>query len=348
MISWFFARVLRRAVLHPPEVLRLSLLCVAVLSFGATGFLYFELRQSPQLTWTDAIWYSIVTITTVGYGDLSPVTLGGRYVVALPLMFFGIGLLGYVLSLAAGALVQAKQQEKQGLGKFSCKDHLVIFNFPSADKVLRVVEELKADSKFAAKAREIIVVDESLDLLPAELDALGLRYVRGAPARDDTLTRCNVDEAAYALVLSMRMNESFSDALNVTIALAIEARAPHVTTVVECVDASVEELLEKAGCDGISCTSRLDAHFLTQELLDPGAGDVIAQLTSNLSGQQVYITELAAVPASYGEAQRACQEKGHLSIGLRRNREVSLNPAASTPLARGDCIITIGPSRATF
>lgn len=46
------------------------------------------------------VWYALVTITTVGYGDLAPQTMGGRFIVALPLMALGIGLLGYVLSLS--------------------------------------------------------------------------------------------------------------------------------------------------------------------------------------------------------------------------------------------------------
>jgi voltage-gated potassium channel len=46
-------------------------------------------------TYQDALWWSIVTATTVGYGDLSPVTLGGR-LIALLLMIFGIGLIGMI------------------------------------------------------------------------------------------------------------------------------------------------------------------------------------------------------------------------------------------------------------
>lgn len=345
MILIILRRLLAQAVYDPPEAVRAGLLCLAVLAYGTTGFLYFELPENPDLTWLDAIWYAMVTVTTVGYGDLSPASLGGRYVVAVPLMFFGIGLLGYVLSLAASALVQAKQRELRGMDSKRLRDHLVIFNYPGVDKVVKIVDELRADSKFGYGSREIVLVDDTLDELPAELRARRVHFVRGLPARDDTLSRCSVDRAAYALVLTKRPADPNSDPLNVTITLAVEARAPSVVTVVECVDGAVEELLRKAGCDGIARPSRLDAHLLSQELLDPGSGDVIAQLTSNLSGQQFYITRLSGKLTRYGQVQHDCSARGHLSIGVRRGSEVKLNPTADYGIAEGDCVVTIGPAR---
>jgi voltage-gated potassium channel len=98
----------------------------------------------------------------------------------------------------------------------------------------------------------------------------GLMFVRGNPTRDETLTRAAVDTAATALVFSKKPGDPHSDDKNIAITLAIEGRTPKVQTVVECVDFSAQELLKKAGCDGIVCTSRFDAHFLNHELLNPG------------------------------------------------------------------------------
>jgi RNA polymerase sigma factor (sigma-70 family) len=84
-----------------PGPARAMVLLAGVLCYGTTGFLYFELPAKGELRWSDALWWSAVTLTTVGYGDVYPSTDGGRYLVAVPLMVIGIGLLGYVLSLAA-------------------------------------------------------------------------------------------------------------------------------------------------------------------------------------------------------------------------------------------------------
>jgi voltage-gated potassium channel len=68
--------------------------------------LQFE-SQSPEAkitTGADAFWYSIVTITTVGYGDYYPITPGGR-ITAMFIMFMGVGIIGALASILASLLV---------------------------------------------------------------------------------------------------------------------------------------------------------------------------------------------------------------------------------------------------
>lgn len=74
-------------------------------------------RNSPGATITtfgDALWWAVVTITTVGYGDLSPVTIEGR-MIAVALMIGGIGLLGVVTATLASWIVErvARKDEDQ-------------------------------------------------------------------------------------------------------------------------------------------------------------------------------------------------------------------------------------------
>jgi voltage-gated potassium channel len=334
---------LLRPLKRPPAMMRALLLCVAVILYGASGFLYFETPERPDLGWADAFWYALVTLTTIGYGDFFPTTLAGRYLVAVPMMLFGVGLLGYVLSVAASTLVQAKTRELHGMANVSFKDHLVIFNFPSLGKVLRVLEELRTDASF--RDRSVVLIDEDLTELPPELAALDLRFIRGDPTRDATLDRANLDRASHAVVLSPRPGDPHSDALSITITLAIEARARGVITVVECVEPGAEELLRKAGCDHVVCTSRFDAHFLGSELLNPGVQQVLAQLTSTIAGdEELYLTVVTA-PSSFGALAERCRGRGHLAIGVRAASEVKLNPPGAHAVAAGDAVISIGPRR---
>ncbi len=82
------------------------LLTIIVLTVASVLVLQFE-SQSPDAKITtggDAFWYSIVTITTVGYGDYYPVTSGGR-ITAMFIMFAGVGIIGALASILASLLV---------------------------------------------------------------------------------------------------------------------------------------------------------------------------------------------------------------------------------------------------
>lgn len=335
----------RRIISHPPAPLRITALMLAVLAYGTTGFLYFEVVRNPNLSWADAFWWSVVTVATVGYGDLYPATPGGRFAVAFPIMLFGIGLLGYILSLAATALVQAKVKEVSGMGSLKLNNHLLVINFPNLAKIERLLDELAHDSEMGSSI-DVVLIDEDLPELPPELVKRHVRFVRGNPARDETLARASVDTAKCAVVLGKRAGDPHSDDLTLAITLAIEARAKGVHTVVECVDFASEELLRKAGCDSIVCTSRFDAHFLSHELLNPGVQEVIEDLTSNLHGQQIYLTPYTGDKTMrFSDIQAYCQKQGHLALGVQRKHERALNVDGNYEVKPNDRVISIGPKR---
>ncbi|MDB5102014.1 MAG: Ion transport 2 domain protein [Cyanobacteria bacterium RYN_339] len=339
LLQHFFKRLVR----NPPLPMRLAALLGAIIAYGASGFLYFELPGNPDLNWVDALWYTLVTMTTVGYGDFFPKTTGGRFLVGWPVMMFGIGLLGYVLSVIASALVSSKAKEIKGMTTFHLVDHLVIINFPSLEKVEQILDELVLDATIG-KSTPIVLVDDTLEELPAELQARRVHFVRGKPTRDETLTRACIDAAAHAMVLCKVPGDPASDNLNVAIALAIEMRNKAVQTVVECVDPSTEELLRKAGCDGIVCASRFEANFMAQELLNPGLQDVLEDLLSAKHGQQLYLVPISR-PAPFAQLAATCRGRGHIALGVRGAGGLKLNVSDEHRVQVGDRLVTLGPSR---
>lgn len=340
-----FLRFFVRRFKDPPGSARVLVLLAGVLCYGTTGFLYFELPANGKLAWTDAIWWTIVTLTTVGYGDFFPTTTGGRYFIAVPLMLLGIGLLGYVLSLAASSLIEARSRELAGLSTMNLKNHTIVINIPNIDKVKRLLHELRNDGGVGVDA-PVVLVDEDLPELPPELLDAGARYVRGNPARDETLVRAGIDDCSQTIILSKRPGDPHSDDLNLAITLAVEGRNSKVRTIAECIDPAREELFRKAGCDSIVCTSRFDAHFLGSEVVNPGVQDVVDELLSCARGQQFCFIEVdIGGVISFEEAAALCRSRGHIAIGIRRGSKLDLNAHASVEVKRGDEIVTIGRGR---
>jgi len=90
------------------------LLTILVLTVASVLVLQFE-SQSPEakiVTGGDALWYAIVTITTVGYGDYYPVTTAGR-ITAMFIMFMGVGIIGALASILASLLVGGSPAEEE-------------------------------------------------------------------------------------------------------------------------------------------------------------------------------------------------------------------------------------------
>jgi voltage-gated potassium channel len=88
------------------------MLAMIVLSVASVLVLQFE-SQSPEANITtggDSLWWAVVTITTVGYGDKYPVTTGGR-VTAMIVMFAGVGIIGALASILSSVLVQSPAAE---------------------------------------------------------------------------------------------------------------------------------------------------------------------------------------------------------------------------------------------
>jgi len=120
------------------------LLTILVLTVASVLVLQFESR-SPDANITtggDALWYAIVTITTVGYGDFYPVTAAGR-ITAMFIMFMGVGIIGALASLLASLLVGSSSSPEEEAAE-------------AAAPLLAVQEELKAVKEELAVVRQIL------------------------------------------------------------------------------------------------------------------------------------------------------------------------------------------------
>jgi voltage-gated potassium channel len=341
-----FRAIFRQVLQRPPAPIRVVALLLAVLCYGASGFLNFELAAKPDLSWGDGLWWSLVTITTIGYGDYFPTSAGGRFLVALPLMLFGIGLLGYVLSLAASALVESKTREIRGMSSMKHLDHhLIIINVPNQALIERLIGELCRENALGRNT-EVVIVDEELSELPSSLVLPHIHFVRGNPARDETLVRAGLEQAAQVVVLSKRPGDLASDHQSVAITLAIEARPHRGTVVVECVDMETQELLHKAGCDSVVCLSRFDAQFIANEALNPGAQEVLDELMSTTGGDQLFYTRVTEkLAGSFRQVSDFCRQQRHQAIGIRRDKSNRFQLDDGSPIEVGDLLISIGPQK---
>lgn len=107
------AERLHRAVLISKEELVLFVvLSVILLYVSASGIWYFEREMQPEKFGSifDGLWWAVATLTTVGYGDVYPVTTGGRFFTFV-LLLIGLGIIAIPSGIIASALSKARLEE---------------------------------------------------------------------------------------------------------------------------------------------------------------------------------------------------------------------------------------------
>jgi len=224
--------VLRRWRDHPPRLNPiLTRLAVATLAVFLVGSWYFHAIFGGA--WLDAVYFVIATMTTTGYGDVTPDRNHPVDIIAaMLLMLSGITLTGLFIAFGASLLTRVHWVTMQGLRPVHRRGHIVVCGAGSIgsgviDLLLGlakrlVVVELKPDITIVERARE-----QHFDLLT------------GDASRDTTLDLCNLG-AAHGLIALTNV-----DTLNLEIALGARARNPTMPIVLRIAEASFAESIAR-------------------------------------------------------------------------------------------------------
>jgi len=253
----------------------LAVILVIVLSSGAL-IAFFE----PDLSFASGIWWSIVTLTTVGYGDISPSTAEGR-ILAVLIMFFGIGLLGMLSASLATLLIRKRMKEDRGMHASRVDNHIIICEWNHRTRA--VIKELRADAQ-TSNTRLVLIAD----IEEKPIDDNNLFFVRGT-VNEETLEKANLQKARTVVVLGDDSVETTArDAKVVLSTLTIESINPDVYTVVELVDKANEQYCLRANADEIIIGSEMSSHLIASAASDHGISKVISELLSSRYGNDFY------------------------------------------------------------
>jgi voltage-gated potassium channel len=246
-----------------------------------------------DMTFSDGLWTAYITLTTIGYGDISAATPEGRWTTVVTSML-GIGCFGVLTGIILERAMQRRMKKMKGEGNYTGKGHLIIVNVPSYAETTELLKELEYSPDFKDIPRVIVTVNlpnrdkELPDFLVRKIDA----FIMGLPSALETLQRANVAQSKACVLTSSAADPAMDDTNTLTAGL-IEKNWPQVVTVMTCSRAETLNNLSTFGIDGGISTTDLQMGLLVQELEDPGLYQVYRELSSNAGGNQIYISHSA-------------------------------------------------------
>ncbi len=313
-------------------------LSVFIFSYATLGFYLLERQIDTTVSLRDALWWAIVTMTTVGYGDITPRSELTRMLVGYPTILLGVGFIGYVLSDISTKLIEVNRTKRRGLRKMQDRNHLVIVRYVGEERINSIINELNKDR--AHHYDHIVLIDDRA----REISNLAVHFIFGDPALPETLFKANVQHANAVIVLRQpELKESESDLKNIAAVLAIRAVAPSVPIIVECADPAYQGLLSKAGSTHTVCLEGMREKIIVQELLDPGVLSVMHELTTNLSGNQLYIVKTPPQARIWRDVKQHYRDA--CLLGIRRGKANHLAPRETFALSADDRVVCIAAER---
>ena len=211
----------RRDSLRRIDPIVARVVVVSILTFmAATVYFSFALKKDA----ITALYFVATTITTVGYGDITPLDAGPwAKLVAVGTMFFGVTLSGVFVALLTSALTRAQWVAMQGLRRINRKGHVIVCG--SGNVGTRVIEYLLTQKK------PVVVIDPNPDQSTIEFSRN--RYfdlLTGDATNDTTLSFCNLRHAVALIALTD------SDTSNLEVGLGARARNPDLQVVMRVQD----------------------------------------------------------------------------------------------------------------
>lgn len=299
--------------------------------FGTTGFMWVEGYSA-----FDAFYMTLITVSTVGYQEIHPLSHAGRIFNSV-LILFGVSVIFFAVGSVTQSIIElelrdhfGERRRKRVIDKL--RNHFIVCGYGRVGR--------HASLELMRTGAPFVVVDRN-EARVQQARKAGMIVMLGDSTRDDTLRGAGI-ERAKGLVSALG-----TDADNLFVILSAKTLNPKLTVVTRAGEEEAEQKLRIAGADTVFAPFSMAGHRLAHALLRPHVSSFLDSATSamglDVSIEQVQVaTGTEVVSKSLRELQ-VRRELGVIVLAISKpHGKMIFNPPAETEILAGDYLIVMG------
>lgn len=317
-----------------PTIKRIRIALIGLLLVVTSGTILFHAMEGDELI--DSIYFTVVTLTTVGYGDVTPETPQGK-ALALVIILAGVGLFGLLLGSLTELLVEGQIRRAMGRRKvekdlLAIHDHFIVCGYGRIGSIVC--------REFHSNGVPFVVIENGEDAL-AQAGVEGYLCLDGDATDDDILLKAGLERAKGVVAVLP------SDADNVFITMTARDVSRRLQIVTRGEDHRTTRKLLRAGATRVISPHEIGGIRMANAVLRPHVIDFVEAATR--AGTEIHMEEVQVNEGNRFAGKTIVDsnirgEFGVIIVAIRKlNGRMLFNPSAKAEIETGDVLITMGP-----
>ena len=307
------------------------ILLTAILIVGTAGYMIIE-----DWRFLDALYMTIITISTVGYREINQIGDPGR-VFTILLVAVGVGFTLYVAAAVVQFMVEGRMRILLGRRRLDqkinrLKNHYIVCGYGRIGRV--ICRNLKR------KPLDVVAIDKSPELIPV-MDADDILYVSGDAADEASLIKAGI-KRAKGLVAALA-----TDTDNVFLVLSARQLAPELTIIARASKEAVKSKLQAAGADSVESPYEMGAVSMAHHIIRPTVTNFLdlafAHRRKDIQMEEIPVSqssELVNVPLKDSGIR---QNFNLIIIAIKKpDGNMLFNPSFEAAIMPEDTVIAVG------